>query len=200
MKNLNTTLTNLQNFTGQRKPLKKLSKRLPNHAMCKSGGFWSMDQPPPLDTIFSIDGVKYEIKTSTIPSSGYGLFVQDNIRASQFLLYYTGLKLDYHSWIRLCAKNPRVKVYSIVEDPKVDKVDDLFYFYGDVNMGNVAGYINSSIHCRYRENVEYVLYPEIPPWKTFKGELIDGKEFGHIGIRALKDITIGEELLCYYEF
>ncbi len=159
-----------------------------------------MLQPPQLNTVFTIDGKKFEIKPSSIPNAGYGLFAQDNIGASQFLMYYTSIKLDYDSWKTMCAKNPRVKMYSIVEDPNVDTDEDLFYVYGDVNMGNVAGYINSSIYCRHRENVEYELYPGIPPWKIFKQDLVNSKEFGHIGLRATKDINIGEELLCYYNF
>ena len=119
-----------------------------------------MLQPPQLNTVFTIDGKKFEIKPSSIPNAGYGLFAQDNIGASQFLMYYTGIKLDYDSWKTMCAKNPRVKMYSIVEDPNVDMDEDLFYVYGDVKMGNVAGYINSSIYCRHRENVEYELYLE----------------------------------------
>lgn len=180
--------------------MKNLFKSSDDHAMSNSRGYWNMYQLPPLDTIFTINGIKYEIKTSTIPNSGYGLFAQDNIKASQFLMYYTGIKLDYDSWKIMCTKTPRVRVYSMVEDPKVDKDEDLFYFYGDVNMGNVAGYINSSINCKNRENAEYELYPGIPPWRTFKQDLVDSKEYGHIGVRATKDINIGEELLCYYSF
>ena len=180
--------------------MRKLFKSPPDHAMSNSRGYWNMYQPPPLDTVFKVDAIKYEIKTSTIPNYGYGLFAQDNTRALQFLMYYTGIKLDYDSWKIMCAKNPRVKVYSIVEDPNVDKDEDLFYFHGDVDMGNVAGYISSSIYCRNRENVEYELYPGIPPWRTFKHDLVDGKEYGHIGVRVIKDIGIGEELLCYYSF
>ncbi|MCO5599579.1 hypothetical protein L7F22_053685 [Adiantum nelumboides] len=161
---------------------------------------WNMLQPPQLNTLFTIDGMKFEIKTSTIPNAGYGLFAHDNIRESQFLMYYIGIKLDYDSWKTMCAKNPSVKMYSIVEDPNVDKDEDLLYVYGDVNMGNVAGYINSSIYCRHRENVEYQLYPGISPWKTFKQDLVDSKEFGYIGIHATRNINIGEELLCYYNF
>ena len=67
-------------------------------------------------------------------------------------------------------------------------------------MGNIAGYINSSITCRQKENVEYELYPGIPPWKTFQQELVDGKEYGHIGIRAIKNNNIGDKLLYYYSF
>ncbi|MCO5550976.1 hypothetical protein L7F22_004471 [Adiantum nelumboides] len=161
---------------------------------------WNMLQPPQLNTLFTIDGMKFEIKTSTIPNAGYGLFAHDNIRESQFLMYYIGIKLDYDSWKTMCAKNPRVKMYSIVEEPNVDKDEDLLYVYGDVNMENVAGYINSSIYYRHRENVEYQLYPGISPWKTFKQVLVDSKEFGYIGIHATRNINIGEELLCYYNF
>ena len=120
-----------------------------------------------MDTMFEVDGVKYMIKTSTIPNAGKGLFAQENIKANQFLMFYKGIKLDYDSWKTMCANNPRVKVYSMVEDPNVDKQEDLFYIYGDVTMGNISGYINSSITCRQKENVEYELYPGIPPWKTF---------------------------------
>ena len=67
-------------------------------------------------------------------------------------------------------------------------------------MGNIAGYINSYITCRQKENVEYELYPGIPPWKTFQQELVDGKEYGHIGFLATKDMNIEKELLCSYTF
>lgn len=159
-----------------------------------------MSQPPAIDTLFKIDGTQYEIKTSTIQNAGNGLFAQDNIKARQFLMYYTGIKLDYDSWKNMCANNPRVKVYSMVEDPTVQKNEDLSYLYGDVNMGNVAGYINSSIYCRHKENVEYEFFPGLPPWKTFKQDVVDSKEYGYIGIRATKDINVGEELLCFYKF
>ncbi|MCO5590770.1 hypothetical protein L7F22_044745 [Adiantum nelumboides] len=188
-------------FNGQKRDATKLFKSpIVDRVEADSSDCWNMLQPPQLNTLFTIDGMKFEIKTSTIPNAGYGLFAHDNIRESQFLMYYIGIKLDYDSWKTMCAKNPRVKMYSIVEDPNVDKDEDLLYVYGDVNMGNVAGYINSSIYCRHRENVEYQLYPGISPWKTFKQDLVDSKEFGYIGIHATRNINIGEELLCYYNF
>lgn len=75
------------------------------------------------------------------------------------------------------------------------KDKNLFYFHGDVNMGNVVGYINSSINCKNRENAEYGLldYPIIPPWRNFKHDLVGSKEYGHIAIHATKDINIREE-------
>ncbi|MCO5552457.1 hypothetical protein L7F22_005969 [Adiantum nelumboides] len=188
-------------FNGQKRDATKLFKSpIVDRVEADSRDCWNMLQPPQLYTLFTIDGMKFEIKTSTIPNAGYGLFAHDNIRESQFLMYYIGIKLDYDSWKTMCAKNPRVKMYSIVEDPNVDKDEDLLYVYGDVNMGNVAGYINSSIYCRHRENVEYQLYPGISPWKTFKKDLVDSKDFGYIGIHATRNINIGEELLCYYNF
>ena len=68
-----------------------------SHNVAESRGYWSISQPPPLDTIIAIDGIKYEIKTSTIPNSGYGLFAQDNIRTSQFFMFYVGIMFDYDS-------------------------------------------------------------------------------------------------------
>ena len=65
-----------------------------------------MSQPPPLNTAFKVENNQYEIKTSTIPNSGNGLFAKDNIMASQFLMYYMGIKLDYKEWKIMCAKNP----------------------------------------------------------------------------------------------
>ncbi|MCO5550977.1 hypothetical protein L7F22_004472 [Adiantum nelumboides] len=188
-------------FNGQKRDATKLFKSpIVDRVEADSRDCWNMLQPPQLNTLFTIDGMKFEIKTSTIPNAGYGLFAHDNIRESQFLMYYIGIKLDYDSWKTMCAKNPRVKMYSIVEEPNVDKDEDLLYVYGDVNMENVAGYINSSIYYRHRENVEYQLYPGISPWKTFKQDLVDSKEFGYIGIHATRNINIGEELLCYYNF
>ena len=178
--------------------MKKLA--IVDEVKADSSSYLNSSQVPSMDTMFEVDGVKYMIKTSTIPNAGKGLFAQENIKANQFLMFYKGIKLDYDSWKTMCANNPRVNVYSMVEDPNVDKQEDLFYIYGDVTMGNIAGYINSSITCRQKENVEYELYPRIPPWKTFQQELVDGKEYGHIGICAIKNINIGEELLCYYSF
>ena len=62
--------------------MKNLFRSFDDHVMSNSRGYWNMYQPPPLDTIFTINVIKYEIKTSTIPNSRYGLFEQDNIRAS----------------------------------------------------------------------------------------------------------------------
>ena len=115
-------------------------------------------------------------------------------------MFYKGINLDYDSWKTMCAKFPRVKVYSMVEDPNVNDKEDIFYFYGDVNMRNVVEYINSSIYSRHRENMQYYIYPKIPHWKTFKKVLVDSKEYGYIGVFVVKDINIGEELLCYYNF
>ena len=92
------------------------------------------------------------------------------------------------------------KSEGVINDPNVKKKEDVFYFYGDINMANVVGCINSSIYCRHRENVQYELYPGIPPQKTFNQVLVDSREYGYIGIHATKDINIGEELLCYYIF
>ena len=103
-------------------------------------------------------------------------------------MYYTGIKLDYDSWKIMCAKNPRVKVYSMVEDPTIQRNKDLFYFYGDINVGNIAQYINNSIYCRHKENVKYQLYPTTPPCKQ---DIVDSKEYGYIGIYAIKGIRIG---------
>ena len=80
-----------------------------------------MFQVPSMDIVFKVDRIKYEIKTSTILNARKGLFAQDNINASQFLIFYKGIKIDYDSWKTMCANNPRVKVYSMVEDPNVDK-------------------------------------------------------------------------------
>ena len=58
------------------------------------------------------------------------------------------------------------------------KDDDLYYFYGEVNMGNVARYINSSIYYRGKENKEYELYPRGPTLEAFEHDLAHGKEYG----------------------
>ncbi|MCO5611842.1 hypothetical protein L7F22_066101 [Adiantum nelumboides] len=119
-------------FNGQKRDATKLFKSpTVDRVEADSRDCWNMLQPPQLNTLFTIDGMKFEIKTSTIPNAGYGLFAHDNIRESQFLMYYIGIKLDYDSWKTMCAKNPRVKMYSIVEDPNVDKDEDLLYVYGD---------------------------------------------------------------------
>lgn len=45
-----------------------------DHVMSDPRGYWNMLRLPPMDIVFTIEEMKYEIKTSTIPNAGYGLF------------------------------------------------------------------------------------------------------------------------------
>ena len=54
----------------------------------------------------------------------------------------------------------------MIEDPRVQSIDDCVYIVGDVSNGNVAGYINSYHETTMEPNVCSVLDPSLPPWQV----------------------------------
>lgn len=155
--------------------------------------------PIPIDAFFDINGVAFKVQASTIQGAGLGLFVHTPLTKGVTILHYGGDKYYYHDWKKLCSKYPRASKYSMVEDPKVDCIDDWVYIVGDVEDGNVAGYINSSHGMVLRPNVCYALAPSLPPWHS-KDTNINSNEYGHICVETISDIDIGDELFVDYEF
>ena len=62
----------LNYFQDQKEIRNRVSKGLvaANGVMSNSRDYWNMFQLPPADTMFKVDEIKYEIKTSTIPNAG----------------------------------------------------------------------------------------------------------------------------------
>jgi hypothetical protein len=72
-------------------------------------------------------------------------------------------------------------------------VEKTFYIDGDVEKGNVVGYISSFID--RREEIENVIWKyhdvDIRPWNK--------QEWGYVMTRSIRPIKAGEYLFAYYE-
>ena len=86
----------------------------------------------------------------------------------------------------------------MIEDPRVQSIDDWVYIVGDVGNGNVAGYINSCHGTTMEPNVRYVLDPSLPPWQV-QEKSIKSNDYGFICVETTSNIDIGDELFLYYE-
>lgn len=155
--------------------------------------------PIPLDTLFEINGITFKVQKSTIQGAGLGLFVHTPLAKGVTILYYGGDKYHLDDWRCFCNKYPRASKYSLLEDPKVECIDDCVYIVGDVKDGNVAGYINSCHGMIIRPNVRYALDPSLPPWISLDTK-IHSNDFGHICVETISSIHIGDELFADYDF
>ena len=80
--------------------------------------------------------------------------------------------------------DPRIKRYTLQEEEDT-------YIDRDVEKGNVAGYINSSVgQGEALENVEWIFEPTASPWSA--------KQIGYTMTRTLRDIMPGEEIYASY--
>lgn len=152
--------------------------------------------PIPINEVFEINRIKFMVRASTIQGAGLGLFVHNFITRGTSILHYGGDKYFHDDWVKLCMVYPRFSKYSLLEDPKVECLDDMVYIVGDVKHGNVSGYINSILGSNITPNVQYTLVPELPPWCTSRNSV----EHGYICIESLRDIHVNEELFADYEF
>ena len=119
--------------------------------------------PIPIDALFQINGVMFKVQASTIQGAGLGLFLYTPLIKGVTILHYGGDKYHHDDWKDLCRIFPRASKYSMIEDPRVQSIDDCVYIVGDVSNGNVAGYINSCHGTTMEPNVCYVLDPLLPP-------------------------------------
>lgn len=79
---------------------------------------------------------------------GWGLFTLQNLEAEEELIPFTGPCYTTNQYKKMQGYFPRVKCYAL-------NAEKTFYIDGDVEKGNVAGYINSSID--RREEIENVI-------------------------------------------
>ena len=111
---------------------------------------------------------------------GRGLFLVDGAKKNEDLIPYTLphlIKAEY-------KKISRTKRYTLQEEEDT-------YINGDVEKGNVAGYINSSFgQNKALENIEWIFEPSASPWNA--------KQVGYIMTRTLRDILPGEEIYASY--
>lgn len=123
-------------------------------------------------------------KDILVPVDGVGVLHSPHINKGDDLLPFTGPHYNYSEYRRLNKYFPHLQRYALMELTIV-------YIDGDVEHGNVVGFIKSSWGRREEvENVywEYIEYP--CPW--------DSSEWGYVTTNALKDIKAGSELFCYY--
>jgi hypothetical protein len=101
------------------------------------------------------------------------------------LIPLTGSYYTVNQYNKMQGFFPRVKCYAL-------KAEKEFYIVGDVEKGNVAGYINSSANIG--EEIENVLweYHDVDPRPWNK------KEWGYVMTRSMKPIKAREELFAHY--
>lgn len=155
-------------------------------------GLWPHPLPIPIDVEFQYYGKKYEVCTSNLPSAGKGLFCKESIKKNEVLFPYGGPRYMYSEWEVLSTYYPRMKSYGMIAMSE-EKIEDNNVIVGDVLEGNVAGYMNSSLHNSSITNVIWEWVPGPAPWKDVYDE-------GYVMTIACKDINVGEELFAYYDF
>ena len=114
---------------------------------------------------------------------GWGLFALQPARAEDELLPFVGRTYSKAEFKTMQALSPQFIRYVLKAEANV-------YQDGDVEHGNVASFINSSIGRSHISNVfwEYLTFPR--PWNT--------KEWGYTKTIAQRDISVGEALFTYY--
>ena len=162
----------------------KAIKQLVSFDMGRDYGQWP-NLPIPRMTPFTWWNRQWEIRVSTFPYMGWGLFTLQNLGPAEELIPFTRPYYTVNQYHKMQGFFPRVKCYAL-------KAENEFYIDGDVEKGNVAGYINSSVN--RREEIENVLweYHDVDPRPWNK------KEWGYVMTRSTKPIKAGEELFAYY--
>ena len=152
--------------------------------MGRDYGQWP-NLPIPRITPFTWWNRRWEIRVSTFPYMGWGLFTLQNLGPEEELIPFTGPYYTVNQYNKMRGFFPRVKCYALNAEKEI-------YIDGDVEKGNVAGYINSSAN--RREEIENVLweYHDVDPRPWNK------KEWGYVMTRSMKPIKAGEELFAYY--
>ena len=125
----------------------------------------------------------WEVKVSSFPFMGWGLFALQPAKAGEELLLFTSRLFSKSEQKIISGINPRFIRYVLWAESNV-------YQDGDVMNGNVVGFINSFTGREYLCNViwEYSSLPRL--WKR--------NEWGHTMTIALTDIAVGEELFASY--
>ena len=125
----------------------------------------------------------WEVKVSNFPFMGWGLFALQPTRARDELLPFVGRIYSEAEFTTMQALDPRFIRYVLKANRDV-------YVDGDVEYGNVAGYINSSKGCTDICNVFWEYSACRRPWNN--------KEWEYTMTIAKRDICAGEEFFTYY--
>lgn len=139
--------------------------------------------PIPRLTEFKYWNRVWEVKVSNYPFMGWGLYAVEPARAGDELLPFVGRIYSKAEFTKMETLDPRFIRYVL-------KAKRDMYVDGDVEYGNVAGYINSSIGRRDICNVLWEYVAGRRPWNT--------KERGYTMTIARRDICAGEELFTFY--
>lgn len=165
-----------------------------------SNGLWNNELPIPMDVAFEYYEKTYIVKKSGINDiAGEGLFVLENLHKDDILFPYGGPRYKLQHWKQLCAFYPRMKTYALVEnDMRGVPESEIRIIMGDVEEGNVAGYINSSIFNKALTNVKWEYVPFLKPWRSQNST--NPRDYGFVATIATKDIEAGSELFTEYPF
>lgn len=167
---------------GLRRQLTVQESQLLNWRSNVFDGQWGPGPIPKL-TPFTYWNRLWEVKVSSFPFMGWGLFALQPAKAGDELLPFSG-RLFTKSEVKIISGvNPRFIRYVLRAESDV-------YQDGDVMNGNVAGFINSSTGREYLCNVVWE-YSSLPrPWKR--------SEWGYTMTIALTNIAVGDELFASY--
>lgn len=147
-----------------------------------------------MEESFKFNGHMYSVDESTLLGASRGLFARSKVTQGAVLFPYNGPKYRYDEWRDLCGQDDRMKIYALREGQcdTIDTNDDC-RSYGNVETGNVAGYINSSKHCKEKTNACWEYAPNLTPWiEDNHNVTID--DYGFVVTIAIKDINIGDEI------
>lgn len=187
-------------FFADTKELSDIKTRCISHYHWNEDPFGTPTFPIPKNVVFHINGVAFEVRLSSLPGAGYGLFVHTTLESGVTILNYGGHKYRYQEWRKICKIFQRASKYSLLEDPNVEEEEDQTYIIGLVEEGNVSGYINSSHFMSVRPNVRYTFDPNLPPWHKGLSSHIRPEEYGHVCIETICQVEAGEELFADYDF
>jgi hypothetical protein len=145
-------------------------------------GQWC-DGPIPKLTPFVFWKREWQVKVSKYRFMGWGLFAMQPAKEGEELLPFVGAQYTSAEFKILSKAQSRMKSY-------VMRAESDLYIDGDVEKGNVAGFINSSAGRSEIGNVmwEYRMVPK--PWNH--------EEWGYVISIATRDIVAGEELYAHY--
>ena len=110
-------------------------------------GQWRIGTIPKLET-FTYWKRKWEVRVSTHPHMGWGLYAMEAAKSGDELLPFVGKRFSKVEFCRRCEEDKRFLKYAI-------RLKKNVYQDGDVLNGNVAGFINS---CIGREHIGNALW------------------------------------------
>lgn len=148
-------------------------------------GEYGQWRPGPIPKLrkFIFWGRAWEVKVSQFPFMGWGLFALEAAKAGDELLPFVGPELDAQEFRIAHRTSPRFRRYALAATEEM-------FVDGDVELGNVAGFINSSEGRSEIQNCQWDFVPLPAPWNP--------SHHGYVITVASRDIVPGDELFAEY--